>query len=70
MLLSRYKKNNVYPCKHQFYSIQVGFKGSKFYKYVFVMGWAYMSDCTFYDVVAHILRLSSALFANNMQKIT
>ena len=27
MFLSRNKKNNVYPCKHQFYYIKVGFKG-------------------------------------------
>ena len=26
-LLSRNKKNNVYPCKPQFYYIKVGFKG-------------------------------------------
>ena len=29
MLLSRSKKNNVYPCKPQFYNIKVGFKGIK-----------------------------------------
>ena len=28
MLLSRNKKNNIYPCKPQFY-IKVGFKGVK-----------------------------------------
>ena len=27
MFLSRNKKNNVYPCKRQFYYIKVGFKG-------------------------------------------
>ena len=27
MFLSRNKKNNVYPCKPQFYDIKVGFKG-------------------------------------------
>ena len=27
MLLSKNKKNNVYPCKPQFYYIKVGFKG-------------------------------------------
>ena len=27
MFLSRYKINNVYPCKPQFYYIKVGFKG-------------------------------------------
>ena len=29
MFLSRNKKNNVYPCKHQFYYIKVGFKRVK-----------------------------------------
>ena len=29
MFLSRNKKNNVYPCKPQFYFIIVGFKGVK-----------------------------------------
>ena len=29
MFLSRNKKNNVYPCKPQFYCINVGFKGVK-----------------------------------------
>ena len=29
MLLSRNKKNNVYPCKPQFYYINVRFKGVK-----------------------------------------
>ena len=29
MLLSKNKKNNVYPCKPQFYFIKVGFKGVK-----------------------------------------
>ena len=38
MFLSRNKKNNVYPCKPQFYYIKVGFKGSKLYRRVFVMG--------------------------------
>ena len=35
--LSRNKRNNVYPCKPQFYSLKVGFKGSKIYRRVFVM---------------------------------
>ena len=31
-------KNNVYPCKPQFYYIKVGFKGVKIVsRYVFVM---------------------------------
>ena len=29
MFLGRNKKNNVYPCKPQFYCIKVGFKGVK-----------------------------------------
>ena len=29
MFLRRNKKNNVYPCKPQFYFIKVGFKGVK-----------------------------------------
>ena len=37
MFFSRYKKNNVYPRKPHFYYIKVGFKGSKVYRYVFVM---------------------------------
>ena len=31
MILSRNKKNNVYPCKPQFYYIKVGFKGGQNY---------------------------------------
>ena len=30
MFLTRNKKNNVYPCKPQFYYIKVGFKGVNF----------------------------------------
>ena len=37
MFLSRNKRNNVYPCKPQFYYIKVGFGGLKIYRYVFVM---------------------------------
>ena len=29
MFLSKNKKNNIYPCKAQFYYIKVGFKGVK-----------------------------------------
>ena len=55
MFLSRNKKNNVYPCKPQFYYIKVGFKGSKLYGYVYVMGrlrflivafHVYLQDCS------------------------
>ena len=38
MVLSRNMKNNVYPCKPQFYYIKKwGLRGSKLYRYVFVM---------------------------------
>ena len=30
MFMSRQKKNNIYPCKPQFYFIKVGFEGVKF----------------------------------------
>ena len=36
-VLSRNKKNNVYPCKPQFYYIKVGLNGVKLYRHVFVM---------------------------------
>ena len=35
MFLSRNKKNNVYPCKPQFYYIKVGFKGVRIIKVCF-----------------------------------
>ena len=35
MFLSRNKKNNVYPCKPQFYYVKVGFKGVKIIKACF-----------------------------------
>ena len=37
MFLSRNKKNNVYPCKPQFYYIKWGLGGSKLYRHIFVM---------------------------------
>ena len=37
MVLSRNKKNNVYPCKPQFYYKKWGLRGSKLYRHVFVM---------------------------------
>ena len=37
MVLSRNKKNDVYPCKPQFNYIKVVFKGSKLYRNVFLM---------------------------------
>ena len=35
MFLSRNKKNNVHPCKPQFYYIKVRFKGVKFIQVCF-----------------------------------
>ena len=37
MFLSRNKKNNVYPCKPQFYYIKVGFKGGQ--NYIGMFSW-------------------------------
>ena len=37
MFLRRNKKNNLYPCKHQFYYIKAGLKGVNVYRHVFVM---------------------------------
>ena len=48
MFLSRNKKNNVYPCKPQFYNIKVGFKGGQNYIGMFLW-W-----CTFSHSVALI----------------
>ena len=47
--LSKNKKNNIYPCKPKFYYIEVGFKGSKLYRHVFVM-YSRSTD-TLYDKV-------------------
>ena len=68
MLLSRNKKNNVYPCKPQFYYIKVGFEGSKVYRYVFVMFWcltkAMLFDCGASCVSSLILFVSSFMSFN------
>ena len=42
MFFSRNKKNNVYPCKPQFYYIKMGFKGSKLYRHDV---WFYKCAC-------------------------
>ena len=52
MFLSRNKKNNVYPCKPQFYYIKVEFKGSILYRHDFVMD-------GFDRVFSRVLKLSS-----------
>ena len=49
------KENNVYPCKPLFYYTKVGFKGSKFYRHVFMifslqkLGTLYMSQYSTID---------------------
>ena len=52
MFLSRKKKNNVCPCKPQFYNIKVGFRGSKLYRYVFVMN--RLSYTSIYSTVSNV----------------
>ena len=42
MFLSRNKKNNVYPCKPQFYYIKVGFKGVKIIYACFRDAWDFL----------------------------
>ena len=45
MILSRNKKNNVYPSKPQFYYIKMGFEGSISYRHVFVMRYIGQRHC-------------------------
>ena len=40
MFLSRNKKNNVYPCKPQFYYVKVGFKGGQ--NYIGMFSWWFL----------------------------
>ena len=46
MFLSRNKKNNIYPCKPQFYYIKVGYKGRQNYigKFSWCESW-YTPSC-------------------------
>ena len=60
MFLSRNKKNNVYPCKPQFYYIKGGLRGSKLYSHVFVMS---VSDSVKVLVVCEVVYLVSFIFA-------
>ena len=52
MFLSRNKKNDVYPCKPQFYYIKVGFKGSTLYSRRFrdVIYWSWYNTWTTLDL--------------------
>ena len=45
LFLSRNKKNNVYPCKPQFYYKKWGLRGSKLYRHVFVMKGCVSQSC-------------------------
>ena len=47
MFLSRNKKNNVYPCKPQFYYIKVVFKGVKI-----IQACSYMPYLTLWDKIS------------------
>ena len=47
MFVSRNKKNNVYPCKPQFYYIKVGFKGVKIILVCFRDGHSFMAWLSF-----------------------
>ena len=48
MVLSRNKKNNVYPCKPQFYYIKVGFKGVNIIQVCFL--WWYLQHITIFTM--------------------
>ena len=54
MLLSRNKKNNVYPCKPQFYYIKVGLKGVKIILVCFRDGCTCPNQ-TVYLIRAHVI---------------
>ena len=54
MFLSRNKKNNEHPCKHQFYYIKVGFKGVKIIK-------ARLRDVKFFVYTSLVLNVAFAL---------
>ena len=43
MVLSKNKKNNVYPGKPQFYYIKVGFKGGQ--NYIGMFSWCFVGPC-------------------------
>ena len=55
-VLSRYKKNNVYPWKPQFYYIKVGFEGSKLYRHVFVMIFYFSSTDMCFTIFPYFLQ--------------
>ena len=68
MFLSRNKKDNVYPCKPQFYYLKMGFKGSKLYSYVFVMDMFPMSPQK-YVLWVLIRNASSSTYCKHLKHI-
>ena len=66
MFLSTNKKYNVYPFKHQFYYIKVGFKGVKII--VFVMFWVDKNPKYFRRTAKTVVRFErNALFRLNIE---
>ena len=67
MFLSGNKNNNVYPCKPQFYFIEVGFKGVKIILACFRDVKFYrLSGATFYDCIDTIYRFIKHFLDNKM----
>ena len=65
MVLSRNKRNNVYPCKPQFYYI--GLRGSKLYNRVFVMAWSVA--CVLSVMVCLLFLLMSLVYSFIIYKV-
>ena len=55
MFLSRNKKNNVYPCKPQFYYIKMGFKGVNIIEACFCDGISVTFLCFLHSVFVTVL---------------
>ena len=64
MFSSRNKKNNVYPCKPQFYYIKVGFKGVQIISACFRDGYYWVP--TTYDFVEKLEKISILLVKNGL----
>ena len=62
MFLSKNKKNNVYPCKPQFYCIKVGFKGRQNYIHVGMFSWCKHKQ------LSHFGRVKRKQMLSNMRK--
>ena len=63
MFLSRNKKNNVYPCKPQFYYIKLGLKGGQ--NYIGMFSWYYCQwEChRVYNLSGLIVRFLKCMFS-------